>query len=476
MSGEFLNGIETQRSVTGTPPVAGAETAVTLLVGTAPIFAVAEENRKVNQIGMVTTYEDGVKQFGPRYADYSIPTALKVFYNQSGGKVFVVNVFDPEKHKSSFSNTLNINDGKIKLQHRGIMNLSVKNGEETLEPDTDYTFDGETITAVKDNKMAALASVLVSYDFADVSKVTVADIVGTVDVDGVRTGLELAYNVRAEYGIKPTIIIAPCFSSSETVTNAIDIVSDKLKAVGYADAPLNATKTDVIKGRAENGELNLNSRSKRLVFLYPGVKVYNETEDITEVFPLSALKAGLRTRIDRDYGVHYSDSNQALKGVEGMETPISFEISDFDSDTNLLNSKGITTLANINGEIKLWGNHNASFPDNVNIDSFECTIRTADYIENAITQATIGVMAQPINQSLIDDLVNMVKNFLALLKTKGMIIAGDSWYDASLNPSTELVQGKLTICYEFLPPAPFEHGIYKSQINIDLYNTIGGNA
>lgn len=469
----FLNGIETQREQSGTPIVTPVDTAVIGLVGTAPIFDVLEENRTVNKIVQVTG-NNWVKHFGYNRSGYTIPAALEIIFKQGGAKVFVINVFDPEKHKANVSVTKVFENGKITLAESGVKNLIVTKGETAAEIDKDYSFDGSVITVLKDGTLSQDDEVTVAYEYADPSKVTTADIIGMVDIDGNKTGIKKLIDCKSEYGYKAKILIAPVFSAVKAVDTELQALQKKLKAFSYIDAPKGTSLDAAIKGRNANGEINFNINDIRSELAHPWLKFYNSFEDKTDLYPQSAFQAGLRAKFDREKGVYWSSSNQQLAGVEGLESPIYFEISDPDSDSNLANAQGITVTINEKGIYYNWGNHNSSFPENSDIDSFSCVSRMADYIEDSIETSSREQLAGPIDDSKIDSIIEMVKQWFATLKVNKQIIAGNVWYDEELNPATERAQGKLKLCYEFLPPAPLEHLIYKSYINIQLYTSAGG--
>lgn len=474
MSNDYLNGIETQREKTGTPAIQGVDTAIIGLVGTAPIFDVSAENQKVNEI-VQATRSNWTKFFGNNRSNYTIPAALDIIFKLSNPKVFVINVFDPAKHKASVSSSLQFKNGSITLNECGITKLTVTKEETPAVLDTDYTFDGTTIKIKSGGSLSADDNVTVAYDYADPSKVTTADIIGAVDEDGNKTGIKKLLDCKSVYGYKAKILIAPVFSATKAVDTELQTIVKRLKAFTYIDPPKGTSIDAAIKGRNENGEINFNINDIRAELACPWLKYYNSFEDKYEYYPPSAFMAGLRAEIDRTKGVHWSISNQQLTGVEGLEFPIYFELEDPSSDTNLLNAQGITTFRNDKGVIYTWGNRNSSFPTNTDIDSFSCVARTADYIEESVQESSVQFMAGPISGAVKDRILTMAKNWFKKLKTDGVIVDGKVWYDEELNPASQLAAGKLILTYEFLSPAPLEHLTYKSQINIDLYNLGGTN-
>lgn len=470
----FLNGIETLRQQSNNPKVTGVDTAIIGLVGTAPIFDVLPENQTVNKIVEVTD-RNRVEKFGYNRSGYTIPAALEIIFKQGSAKVFVINVFDPDKHKANVSGSKTFENGTITLKECGIKNLVITKGDTTAELEKDYTFDGSVITVIADGALSQDDTVNMSYEYADPSKVTTADVIGGIDVDGNKSGIKKLKDCKSDYGYKAKILIAPVFSAVRAVDTELQVLQKDLKASSYIDAPKGTTIDEAIKGRNANGEINFNINDIRSELAMPYLKYYNAFENKYDYYPASAFLAGLRAELDRTKGVHWSISNQQLIGVEGLEIPVYFDISDYDSDTNRLNSQGITTVINDEGAYYTWGNRNSSFPSNQEIDSFSNVARMADYIEDSVEASSKRLLAGPINGAMIDRLVEMIKKWFAMLKKDGWIIDGNAWYDEAENTPEELASGHLVLCYEFLPPAPLERLTYKSFINIQLYQNIGGN-
>lgn len=470
-----MHGVKTKQGKSGTPSVKGVKSGIIALIGTAPIFDVADEHKKVNEPVMITDSSDITAYFGYNRWNYTIPMSLQAIYDQGGATVYVINVFDPEKHKSNVSSTLTFEKGKITLKECGITNLSITKASETMTLDVDYTFKDNVITVKEGGKLSQADEITAAYDYADPSKVTVADIIGGVDVDGNKTGLELLKVCKSLFGNKPRIIIAPVYSATKSVVDKMAVRAEKLHAVYYADAPLGTTIADAIKGRGDMGTINFNTLDKRCQLFYPHYRVYNPNEDSFGYFPQSPYWAGLRAVIDKEKGVHWSTSNHAVNGIDKTEIPIGFELSDEESDHNTLNDIGISTTVNVGGEYRTMGNRNASYPTNADIDSFECVVRTADYIDDSIEEASLNLLDGPISTGLIDDIVNMGKNFLANLIGKGWIIGGDCWFNPAKNTANELAKGHIIISRSFCPPPPCELIEYESDIDINYLSSIGGS-
>lgn len=92
MAAAFHHGSETIRVNGGSVPVSQVDGAIIGIIGTAPQGA-------VNALTVCVTKKD-FAQFGEVGQGYTIPDALEILGRYASGQVYVVNVFDPEKHSS----------------------------------------------------------------------------------------------------------------------------------------------------------------------------------------------------------------------------------------------------------------------------------------------------------------------------------------------------------------------------------------
>ncbi|MDD3236809.1 MAG: phage tail sheath subtilisin-like domain-containing protein [Candidatus Gastranaerophilales bacterium] len=475
----FHHGSSTTRNTSDTVTVGGVDTAIIGLVGIAPIFDVDAEYQTVNNIVDISDPTAAAKYFGKTYPNYTIPQSLEDIFKQKtdgkgGARIFVINVFNPSIHKSNVSSTKTFVKGKITLAELGIANLTVTKGSTAAVLDTDYTFVDNVIEVKTGGSLTATDEVTVAYDYADPSKITNADIIGGVDQDGIKTGLELLKDVKSKYGVKPKIIIAPAFTSINAIKTALEPLVNKLKAYAYIDAPMNTSLNTAIEGRGEAGTINFNTSNERIKLLHHHYKVYNKVTNSYECRYASPFAAGLRANLDRTKGVHWSSSNQPIYGIEGFDVPVSFELNDVDCDANKLNSYGITTTINDRGTYKEWGNRNASFPASNGLMTFECCVRQIDYIEESIENFSLNVIDGPISDVIIDRIITKVTDFFSIEKKKGALIDAEIFYNPAKNPASQLANGMLVMSYKSCPPPPLENLVYENDVVIEYLNKIGG--
>ena len=141
---------------------------------------------------------------------------------------------------------------------------------------------------------------------------------------------------------------------------------------------------------------------------------------------------------------------------------------------NNLNSKGISCVINFRG-YRSFGTRSANFPSESGIETFECCRRVDKYIQKSILNATFTIVDKSITSGLINCVCDSINAFLDTLKDplRQTIIDGRCWYDPSLNKTSELANGWVKFCYEFVAPPPAERITFYRTININLLNKIG---
>lgn len=301
-----------------------------------------------------------------------------------------------------------------------------------------------------------------------------AKIVGEVTEDGTRTGLKLFETALTTVGFEAMIYIAPRYSALPTVKQALITLSDKTEAMAYIDSPDGYTFNDAIASRTEKGEFSTLTEGQKLLFphfLIANPKSTDDTDKYTNV-PMSPYMAGLRAKIDVEEGWHLSSSNHRVAGVESVDVPLTFSLSDQTSEANLLNAAGITTAVNLNGWVE-WGNYSAGFPANPNTDAFECVRRTRAVMKRAVQQACIPFIDKfPIIKANVDAIRNTVNQYLNGLVAAGKIVAGKCFYRGQNNPLNEMTQGHLTFDIEFTPAIPMQRLTFTYKIDLTALSKI----
>ncbi len=478
MTVAFLHGVETMELTKGPVPIQQVRTAVIGLVGTAPIHH-AETPADIEEPVQVLSSNDN-DRFGPDLEGYTIPAALKQLQAQGYGAVVVVNVFDPDTHKTSIAATdLNIVSGAI-VTHADLISVVVKaegGAGSALAEGTDYALDKltGTITVLADGALAAASKANVAYVHANPAAVAAADIIGE-DAGGERTGMQAWLNCASLFGYKPKVLIAPGFSSDAAVASALNVIAQatKLRAVALADAPVGTTRDEAIEGRGTEGEVDLSGSDQRLFYCYPHLKYYDTAAEETKLGALSTYLAGMIAATDGKLGYWHSPSNKTVLGVTGVEVPLTAAVNDPSCDVNRLNAAGIVTVFTGYGlGVRIWGNRSSAFPASAAIGTFMSVRRTIDMVDESIELATLEFQDSPTVDVLVTAILESVNEFIRTLITRGALIDGSRVeYFPADNPASEIAKGHLTFTKTFCPPPPLERLTYKSVLDTSLLTNI----
>ncbi|HEX7856025.1 MAG TPA: phage tail sheath C-terminal domain-containing protein [Sphingobium sp.] len=284
---------------------------------------------------------------------------------------------------------------------------------------------------------------------------TNANVIGTTNAQGQKTGMQALLAAEAQLGIKPRIIGAPGLDT-QAVTTAMIVVAKKLRAMIYA-AAIGATVEDAITYAAQFS-------ARELMLLWPNAKMTNEA-GATVVCPAPALAMGLRSAIDRDSGFWKTLSNVAVQGVLGLEKDIQWDITNLDTEAGLLNAGGITAMVNANGGYRFWGNRTRSDDP---LFAFESTTRTAQVLLDTIGAGLLWAIDKPLKPSLAKSIVESINATFRQMKSADAIIGANSWYDPTRNSPDTLSAGKLWIDYDYTPVPPLEQLMLTQRIT-DTY-------
>jgi len=482
MSANYLHGVETIEVNDGPVPIQLVKTAVIGLVGVAPVFQTA--GRSINEPILILNDRIGAQTFGAALPGYTIPQALRAIWDQQidntgCAAVIVVNVFDPARHVSHIDNDSQTFDASGSLTLRpGVANLTLGSpGGAAYAPDTDYALDAASgrVTRLATGAIAPLAAIAASYDYADPSLVTPADIIGSVDpVTGNRNGIQAFKDCMNDFGFSPKLLIAPGFSQLSSVARALDVSAQALRAMAYIDAPIGTTFQQAVEGRGPDGDIAFDTSSERAILCYPYVQVFDASQNASVLEPYSQRLAGLTAATDLAHGYWFSPSNKEIQGVTGLERRLTAGINDPSCDVNLLNEQGICTIFNAYGTgLRSWGNRSAAWPTESAPKNFIPIRRVADIIAESIERASLQFIDMPITQGLIDAITESVNGFLRTLIGRGALVDGRCWYDPANNLSTELALGHITFNYDIMPPPPAERISYDARVNINMLGELG---
>jgi len=298
--------------------------------------------------------------------------------------------------------------------------------------------------------------VVVRVDENSDAAVTTANVVGGIDDDtGNYEGVHAFLGAKSVTGVTPRILCAPGFThqrvsdTKNTVVAEMEGIADRLRAVIIADGP-DSNDAAAIAYRGDFG-------SRRVFIVDPHVKVTNKVGAIVNE-PASARVAGMIARSDNDRGFWWSPSNQLMNGIVGTSRAVDFALGDANARANLLNEKQVATIIRQDG-FRLWGNRTTSDEQKW---AFLSVVRTADLINDSLLNAHLWAVDRNITATYIEDVTNSVQSYMDSLKAQGAILGGTIWPDADLNTPENIAAGKIYFSFDFTPPAPAEHVVFRS--------------
>ncbi|MFJ7790646.1 phage tail sheath subtilisin-like domain-containing protein [Pseudomonas sp. NPDC096925] len=268
-------------------------------------------------------------------------------------------------------------------------------------------------------------------------------IIGGVQANGKRTGLQALLDGKSRFNAQPRLIIAPKHSATQAVATAMAGIAAKLRALAIIDGP---NTTD----EAANTYAKLFG-SERLYMVDPGVQFWDTTVSATVDAPASAWAAGVFAWTDREYGFWASPSNKEFVGVTGTTRAIEYLDGDETCRANLLNNANIATIIRDDG-FRLWGNRTLSSDPKW---AFVTRVRTLDMVMDAILYGHKWAVDRGITSTYVRDVTEGVQAFMRDLKAQGAIINFEVYADEDLNTASALEQGKIywNIRLTDVPPA-----------------------
>lgn len=268
---------------------------------------------------------------------------------------------------------------------------------------------------------------------------TNASVIGA-EANGIRTGLQALLAAEVRTGFKPRIIGAPGLDT-QPVAVALAAVAAKLRARAYA-AAIGATRADVITYRG-------GFTQRELMLVWPDFAIPGGTTTAV------AAALGLRAQIDQESGWHKTLSNVPVSGVIGTTRDVQFDLSDPDSDVQLLNAAGITTIVRLDGDLRFWGNRTCAEENSDFV--FESSVATAQVLADTMVKGLLWAIDRPLVPSLARDIVEQINAAFRKLTREGRLLGARAFFDADSNPADQLAAGKLTIGYRYTPVPPLEH-------------------
>lgn len=273
---------------------------------------------------------------------------------------------------------------------------------------------------------------------------TTSNIIGGANAEGRYTGMKALLSAQAELGVKPRILGVPGLDNQEVAT-ALAGICQQLRAFGYISAYGCKTVQEATKYRD-------NFSQRELMLIWPDFVSWNTTANQSDIAYATARALGLRAKIDTETGWHKTLSNVGVNGVTGITASVFWDLQAPGTDADLLNEACVTTLIRKDG-FKFWGSRTCSDDP---LFLFENYTRTAQVLADTMAEAHLWAVDRPVTPTLVRDMIDGINAKFRELKSAGLIIDGNCWYDESANTKETLKAGKLFIDYDYTPVPPLE--------------------
>lgn len=467
MTTGYRHGIYTSERPTGILPARTVDSAVVFAVGTAAVHTLgADAAPPVNVPRLYYSYDDFVRDMGwdaSHFGDYTLQELIySHFALYRGAPVVCVNVFDPTKHSTKVTGeTLTFTQGgSARLARGGVRDLVLTGSSGAMhEEGKDYLLDSATgtVTRIEGGAIAADATVTAAYAWADVSKVTPADIIGGIEAgSGDATGLELIDEVFPRFRLVPSIVLAPRFCENDAVAVVMaakcDGINGLFKAICLVDVPCEGdaavTRYSDVPGYKEAHNLT----DPLMMVCWPKVRLGED------VYSLSTHLAGVMAATDADHeGIPYaSPSNRRLDitscgytAADGSWKEVWLDLS----RANYLNGQGVYTVSNFDGGMKSWGGRMACYPSTTDPKDAQDSIRRFfNWYQAKFILTYFARVDGPLTRRLVQTFLKSEQIALDGYTAREIILGGSISFDETENPVTDLIDGIMRFRLRITPP------------------------
>lgn len=456
----YMHGVRIQENPTSVSTPVSLETGAHVIFGTAPVNMAADPANATNKLFLCRTFDEAKAAVGysADYKNYTLCQAMDAYFKAFGvGPIVICNVLDPATHKAEYTETLTVVSGQAVSEVEGVLldGLTVTGGDTSMTLDTDYTleFDGEghlVVTVIKEG----VASITLTGNKLDPSKVTAEDIIGSYDAEtGKETGIELVRKVYPVLGIEPGLLLAPGWSRNAAVGLALAEKCEEINGAFKCECVVDLDSTAVKKySDVEAAKEAAGYVSTHMVVLWPMVKC------LGKVMAYSAAYGALVAHTDYHNGniPSLSPSNHVLKITatvlaDGTEVNLDFP------QANELNGIGVVTALNMNGIFRSWGNNTAAYPAVTDPkDRWICCRRFFSWWGNSFIKTYLEKVDDPANYRLIESIVDSENVRGNSLVSQGKCAGIKMEYNKTDNPIESVMNGKIVFRQKLAPYTPAE--------------------
>lgn len=457
---QITHGVSTSKKATSVSTPVVAASGIHFVVGTAPVQMVGG---KVNEVIMVQNYAEAVQQLG--YSDdwekYGLCEEMYcAFRLYQTSPVFMVNVLDPQKHKTAVPKvSKKPEDNQILLPLEAIADtIQITDKEKGTDFDVFYNDANCVIEFLGETPQTE--EVEVEYSEVDPSQITKDDIIGGYSIaTHTTTGLELIDRTFPKYSVVPDIILCPNWSHDPEVAAVMAAKAENINGLFEAVAILDVD-TAQESGVTHYSEVPEWKKQKKFmkemeIVCFPKVALGDR------VFHFSTQLAGSMSATDNDEDLGggtpcESASNKSLQ-ADRMVTADGKEVVLDLQNANYLNENGIVTGLNFYNGFVSWGNYTACYPTNTDpADYFYCINRMFRWVAKTTILSYWSYIDRKLTRRLIDAILQGINGWLNGLTADEKILGGRVEMNEEENTTTALMAGHVKFHVYLTPPSPLQ--------------------
>ncbi|MFG6330035.1 MAG: hypothetical protein K1W06_11315 [Lachnospiraceae bacterium] len=468
MGSRYKHSIKTKRKKTqGIKPDACTGT-IQLVIGTAPVNTLENPQDAVNKPVVLEEKEDAEALLGftSETEKYTIMHSIHASFDKHAvSPVIVINVLDPSNtaHTEAVAGTeYQVQKMMVTVEDTGVLldKVTVSDGSTEYKRDDDYvlSFDYRgflKVAITEDGALKEASKIKIAYTKLNPEGVTAGDIIGGIDREGIRTGIEAIDDVYPETGLIPTLVLAPVYSSDPTVAAVLESKVQNIYGLFNARAVLDV---DCTADGADTLQKINETREKKVPYSRWCDACWPMVKSDGMVLAFSSFAAALMQSVAINNFDIPSDSidNYDLL-IDGICTADGKIVRLTQDDANdYLNATGLYTAIRL-PSWKAWGNNSTAYPKSEDpIERWSNSVAMLNYLENRFKTECFPMIGRNASYKKIQGIVdsfNMTLNSL----TPDHIAGGEIIFDKRKNPLSSIIAGRVKFSTKFATYNPMEY-------------------
>lgn len=439
-----------------------------VIIGTLPINTLKNPREAVNSIILLEDSED-LENIVGKTNEIEKYTAMQGVYASlevhKVAPIVVINVLDPDNSQhvqAVVGKEYNVVNKMVIIEDTGVLldKVVVSENDTTYKADDDYVAsinsEGYLVVALtNDGAASSLQKLNISYAKLNPDGVTAEDIIGGVDENGVRTGIELLDEVFINTGVIPAIVTAPVFSKKKEVAAALEakvrLIGSLHNAKAYVD--IDSSESDGatnIFDVAKVKEKNV-LQSEVIDACWPMVK---KDGNVLAFSSFAAALAQAVATANGDIPDGIDNRELLIDGICAEDgTPVKVTQGDANS---YLNANGVITAIRL-PEWKAWGNNTAMYPASKDpTKRWSKCVMMLNYLQNRFKTDYLSKVGRSATVKFIKSIVDEYNASLNAL-VPDYLAGGEIVFDTAKNPKASMLDGHYLFTTRYADYIPAEY-------------------